>query len=54
MQGEGNEELSIEELASNLSTYKEQLQQVKLLFVICSLKFYEKHCIYAYSGNREK
>ncbi|PRQ19660.1 putative chromatin remodeling & transcriptional activation CHROMO-DOMAIN family [Rosa chinensis] len=29
MQGEGGEELTIEELASNLSTYKEQLQQVK-------------------------
>lgn len=28
---EGGEELSIEELASNLSTYKEQLQQVKML-----------------------
>ncbi|XP_021720185.1 survival of motor neuron-related-splicing factor 30-like [Chenopodium quinoa] len=28
---EGGEELSIEELTSNISTYKEQLQQVKLL-----------------------
>lgn len=26
--GEGGEEVSIEELASNLSTYKDQLQQV--------------------------
>ncbi|KAF3439312.1 hypothetical protein FNV43_RR17589 [Rhamnella rubrinervis] len=29
--GEGGEEVSIEELASNLSTYKDQLQQVKQL-----------------------
>ncbi|KAK9928836.1 hypothetical protein M0R45_025956 [Rubus argutus] len=29
MQGEGGEELTIEELASNLSTYKEQLHQIK-------------------------
>ncbi|KAL5555046.1 hypothetical protein UlMin_037282 [Ulmus minor] len=34
MQGEGEgEEVSIEELASNLSTYKDQLQQVKQLLV---------------------
>ncbi|PSS19008.1 Survival of motor neuron-related-splicing factor like, partial [Actinidia chinensis var. chinensis] len=31
MQGGGGEELSIEELASNLSTYTEQLQQVRKL-----------------------
>ncbi|THG21583.1 hypothetical protein TEA_019596 [Camellia sinensis var. sinensis] len=31
MQGGGSEELSIEELASNLSTYKDQLQQVRKL-----------------------
>lgn len=32
MQG-GGDELSIEELASNLSTYKEQLDQVFFLFI---------------------
>ncbi|CAN6584664.1 unnamed protein product [Malus baccata var. baccata] len=31
MEGEGGEELSIQELASNLSTYKDQLHQVKEL-----------------------
>lgn len=31
MQGGGSEELSIKELASNLSTYKDQLQQVRKL-----------------------
>lgn len=31
MEGEGGEELSIEELASNLSTYKDQLHQVPTL-----------------------
>ncbi|GKV46705.1 hypothetical protein SLEP1_g53682 [Rubroshorea leprosula] len=31
MMQEGEEELSIDELASNLSTYKHQLQQVKKL-----------------------
>ncbi|KAF8405641.1 hypothetical protein HHK36_007717 [Tetracentron sinense] len=30
---QGNEELSIDELASNLFTYKEQLQQVRKLLV---------------------
>lgn len=29
---EGEEEVSINELASNLTTYKEQLQQVNQLF----------------------
>lgn len=28
MQGQGSDEVSIEELASNLSTYKDQLYQV--------------------------
>lgn len=30
----GAEEVSVEELASNLSTYKEQLEQVSILFFI--------------------
>lgn len=30
----GAEEVSVEELASNLSTYKEQLEQVSILFCI--------------------
>jgi hypothetical protein len=34
MQGEGGEDLTIEELASNLSTYKEQLHQVPLLLLL--------------------
>lgn len=34
---QGGEELSIEELFSNLSTYKEQLQQV--LYWLCSYSF---------------
>lgn len=34
---QGGEELSIEELFSNLSTYKEQLQQV--LYCLCSYSF---------------
>ncbi|CAN6848443.1 unnamed protein product [Brassica oleracea var. botrytis] len=31
MEGGGEEEVSIKELASNLTTYKEQLQQVRQL-----------------------
>lgn len=34
----GVEEVSVEELASNLSTYKEQLEQVSFLFFILLLR----------------
>jgi hypothetical protein len=33
MQGGGGEEVSIEELASNLATYEDQLHQVPLIFL---------------------
>lgn len=35
---QGGEELSIDELASNLSTYKDQLQQVFFFPLICNIE----------------